>query len=143
MLPNAIKQLRSRLIANIGQICPIEFGIGGQLIRKVEAERQFALKPGFHRMPVSGDDLRRRTGREPGNMLVGNLRHQRSGFGSCVLRLLGVSLENENRNSYQQYGRCGQPTQLPNSERASRYVSGPLVGLPCDRIPCMLQNSLT
>src|ERR1700734_756752 len=105
MLAYAVQQLRRWLAVEVSEVCAVESGISRQILRKIEAERQFPLKPRLHRVPVGGDDLWRRVRRERRNMLVGGLAHQ---FGiSPESRMLGGAsptvLNQDRANIHQQH----------------------------------------
>src|SRR5271163_3196492 len=96
MPADAIEQLGDRLVAEIGQVCPVQRRVARQPLWKIEAEWNLALEPGFYGVSVGGEHLRRCVGGERGDVLVAGLGHERSVFGGAHRRSMRAALdENE------------------------------------------------
>src|SRR5580692_1381055 len=78
VLADSVKQLSDRLVAQIGEIRPIERHVIREPLRQIETERDFALKPRLDRVPISGDHLGCRVVSKCGYMLIEDLSNQRS-----------------------------------------------------------------
>ena len=85
MFVNGEQEQGRGLAVDVGQVRALESGVGGQScgVGEIEAEGQTALEPGFDSMAVGRDDLRGRSARESGEVLVEQ-------FGSEGVGLMGL-----------------------------------------------------
>ena len=104
MLVDGEEEQRRRLPAEVGEIAALESRIRGKSFWQIEAEGELALKPGFDRVPVGGNYLRRCVCRERGDVLVACLGNQRGRFAGDERGLMRVAFEDEDAGEDQQQG---------------------------------------
>ena len=110
VLADAVEQQRRRLVVKVSKIGSFKPGVGGQVFREIETERNLALKPWLHGVPVGRNHLRRRVGGKRGDVLVARLGYERSGFGRERCFLMRIALEDKNAATSQQQCCCDGPS---------------------------------